>query len=108
MENKTQIIEIYGKEINKDGRKFIVCSAKLKDGSYANVRFTQEANYKPTKGKHKVEIDLTKSNTKQEKGKDGKNYTVIYVKKCKEIEYTEEEKAKMQQKQAEDVANLFN
>ena len=108
MENKTQIIEIYGKEINANGRKFIACSTKLKDGSYANVRLVQGCGYTAKKGLQKIEIDLTEANTKKEKGKDGKMYTILYVKKCKEIEYTEEEKAKMKQKQAEDVANLFN
>ena len=42
---KTQIIEIYGKEIESKGRKFIVASTKIKDGSYANVRFVQDCNY---------------------------------------------------------------
>ena len=105
---KTQIIEIYGKEIESKGHKFIVASAKIKDGSYANVRFVQGCDYKATKGLQKIEFDPADANTKKEKGKDGKMYQVIYIKKCKGIEFTEEEKQAQKEKQAQAVADLFN
>lgn len=105
---KTQIIEIYGKEIESKGRKFVVASTKIKDGSYANVRFVQDCDYKVKKGLQKVEFNPADANTKKEKGKDGKYYQVLYIKKCKGVEFTEEEKQAQAERQAQAVADLFN
>lgn len=104
---KKQTIEIYGKEINKDNRKFIVCNTKLKDGSYANVHLVQGCGYTAVKGLQKVEFDLTDANTRKEKGKDGNWYQHLYIKKCKAVEYTDAEKEAMKEKQAQAVADLF-
>lgn len=105
-----KIIEIYGKEIKKDNTKFISCSCKIeKDGNveFVNVRFTKESGYNAIKGLQKVKFDLANSNVKETKTEDGKVYKTLYIAKAVGVDYTEEEKEAMREKQAKKVADLF-
>lgn len=103
-------IEIYGKEIKKDNNKFISCSCKVeKDGKveFINVRLTRECGYNAVKGLQKISFDLADSNVKVSKGDDGKEYKTLYISKCVNVPYTDEEKQAMADKQAKKVADLF-
>lgn len=106
------VIEIYGKEIKKDNTKFISCSTKIehedKTVEFVNVRFTQDSGYTAVKGLQKVEFDMANANVKNIKGQDDKEYKTLYISKATGIEYTEEEKQLMREKQAKKVADLFN
>lgn len=106
---KEQIIEIYGREVVKDKNKFISCSLKVGKGDnveFVNVRLTKECGYNAVKGLQKIKFKLEDSNVKTIK-QDGKEYKTLYISKCEHIEYTEEEKQAMKDKQAQKVADLF-
>lgn len=111
MENKVMIIEIYGKEIKKDNQKFISCSCKTKENAdgtheFVNVRFTKESGFNAVKGLQKVKFNLEDSNVKITKDGD-KEYKTLYISKAVGVEYTDEEKQAMKEKQAKKVADLF-
>ena len=101
-----KILEIYGKEIKKDNNKFISCSAKVKDG-FVNVRFTRDCGYTAKKGLQKVQFDMENANVKEISGANGEKYKTLYISKATGIEYTEEEKKAIQEKQSKKVADLF-
>lgn len=105
------IIELYGKEIKKDNQKFVSCSTKVAHDEdnveFINVRLTRDCGYTAKKGLQKIEFEFENANIKNIKGKDGKLYKTMYISKCEEIPYTDEEIKAMNEKQAKKVADLF-
>lgn len=50
---------------------------------------------------------MDNANVKEISGANGEKYKTLYISKATGIEYTEEEKKAMQEKQAKKVADLF-
>ena len=109
--NNERTIEIYGKEITSGKNKFISCSCRIGDGdnaTFVNVRLNKDCGYSAVKGLQKIKFNINDSNVKTQHTEDGREFKILYIKKCVGVPYTAEEEQAMKDKQAQKVADLFD